>query len=95
MIAPIVAGIYKVGKEFKGKEYFFKDRINNGLGGLQVNDIAMAYNRNAKKCVPIKITRINISSEEIKSYNVKREDMIYINFKANEFCQKLDKQKNL
>lgn len=79
----IVAGKYKKPDgSYYEKEYFFKDRINNGFGGLQIGDIGLGYSHKAKKCVPIKITRIGISSQELKENNVDRASMIYINYKG-------------
>lgn len=79
----IVAGQYRQKDgSFNKKEYFFKDRINNGFGGLEIGDIGLAYSHKAKKCVPVKITRIGISSQELKEQGVDRTQMIYINYKG-------------
>lgn len=81
--AVIVAGQYKKKDgSFNEREYFFKDRINNGFGGLQVGDIGLAYTHRSKRCVPVKITRVGISSQELEEQGVDRAQMIYINYKG-------------
>lgn len=88
-LAPIVAGVYRNKNGYSKKEYFFKDRINDGEGGLQVDDIALAYTHRSERCVPVKITRINVPIEEVQEANVNINDMVYINFKTGDLGDSL------
>ena len=83
--ANIVAGQYK-GKDgtFCGREYFYKDRINNDLGGLEIGDIALAYIKRINRCVPFKITRTNISKEELAEAGISRADLTCLRYLSSE-----------
>ena len=83
--ANIVAGQYKRKDEtFGGREYFYKDRSNDNFGGLEVGDIALAYIKKIGRCVPFKITRTNISKEELMETGINRTDLTCLRYLGSE-----------
>lgn len=79
---PIVSATYrKSNGNYDSKEYFFFDGTNDKL---KVGDIGLAYTRRSNRCVPAKITNINISEDDIKKLGVNIKDLVTIRYKGTE-----------
>ena len=79
---PIVSAIYrKPDGTYNPKEYFFFDDTDDKL---KIGDIGLAYTRRSNRCVPAKITNINISEVDIEKLGINVKDLVTIRYKGTE-----------
>lgn len=79
----LISGQYRnqTKKDFNKKEYLFKDDTE---GGLKVGDFALAYTHRVNRCVPIRVTKVDVPYDVFESLNIKKSELVSVKHKINE-----------